>query len=130
MFSLIIVEMPLRGSVKSALKGPWLFPSEYAAENALFRRVVENMMVTCVDDFLESAPDLDLPEWVYCLGIDEDGNSLGVPMADLEIRLDALKREEKKRVVDWYFNLINGNLCEAYYEIKTHVRPYDTSTFA
>ena len=130
MFSLIIVEMPLRGQVKNALKGPWLFPSEYAAENALFKRVVENMMVTCVEDFLDSAEDLELPEWAYSLGVDEDGNDLGAPMADLEVRLDALKREEKKRVVDWYFSLIDGNLMEAYYEIKAHVRPYDTETIA
>lgn len=130
MFSLIIVEMPLRGQVKNALKGPWLFPSEYAAENALYNRVVENMMVTCLDDFLESAPDLELPEWAYSLGVDEDGNDLGVPMADLEVRLGALKREEKKRVVDWYFDLINGNLMEAYYEIRAHVRPYETNPLA
>lgn len=124
MFSLLIVELPLRGSAKEGIKGPWLFPSEYAAESALFKRVCEEISVCYRNDFLEAAPNLELPDWVYSVGTDDEGWELEPPAGDLECRLEALNREEKRAVVDWYFSLMNDSMTQAFYRIRAHVQPY------
>lgn len=130
MFSLLIIELPLNGHLRSAVKGPWLFPSEFAAENALFRYVVNHVLVTCLDDFLEAAPSLNLPDWACSLDLDKKSKVMKAEAAGQEDPLNGLNRDERQRVINWYFNLISGNLREAYFSIKVHVRPYDLNTDA
>lgn len=126
MFSLIIVEMPKRGRVRSAIKGPWIYPSEFSAYRSLFKYVIRNVAVAYMDEFLGSVDDTRLPEWAYTCDRDESGDLIGEGIADLEVRLDSLEIDEMKRVINWYFDLIEGSLQEAFYEIKAHVRPYRT----
>ena len=114
-FSLIFIERDRgRCDTQPSLNGPSCFTTKQDALQALWLYVSGRLDVI-LDLFVEDALGLDVDLFKFTTDNDE-------PMScdELEAVVSSVNSCQIEKIVNWYFNVMDDELCECWFQISEH----------